>query len=1062
MSTALPPPQPFPLLHLLGGLRISGGTTQAAADAAGLQERHHVRCVLALAGSSASGIARDELVDLLWPQSQLTAARNRLYHTLHLARKALAAHSHDAEWITVRDGRVQLHPQVWCDAVALERATAGPLSALSSDALHELLPLCGQEWMPGLDLGAASTTRRSRIQAQQVAVLHEAAQRLSDEGDTPSRRAHLAALLAHVPTDEWAYRELMSLELGAGRPHAVLLLFERLSRTLAQRLGLRPTAATVAVASAATATLQQPQTDPSSLPLLGREGLVRSLVTQMLEQAGVWNITGFSGIGKTALVREVARRLGPAMGDGVVFITLGDLGVVETACAATSRHLGLPDLTDSAATNTNPLAALLGTQRMLLVLDDLDAASDVASWLRLLPHSAMQARVALITHTPLALPAALAHARLFEVPTLAVPPLNASMVQAVQSASVALFQTRCPQALPPEHAQVWMQSVVRLMHRLDGVPLAIELAAARTTTMTPDEILEQIDTSLRPLTLAGNAPADRHHSMQASLDWSAGLFKGTTRSVYQAVSVFAGAFTRAQAQALWLALGVSEDAGSWALQDLLRSGLLAVDTAAVDDASSERLRMLHLPRAHARQSAAMAGIWQQLLSARLVQLEAEISACVVSFESPRCALAANAIATLEADAVGLLEHAQQTDPVRFVNIVAPLLEHWAMRGTVTNVQRWVAPALQAAQGAGMLAYAAWITLVHNNVMRLVDSLVNTEIHSRELMPYLPHLADPVLVARILGARALCLAQVGQTREGLAVLDQEMRARQWQAHEPGFWTVYQRVVFLGHQRNDVHCDFTQLRARFSGSYLWPLLLTNVLQRNMPVGNNTLRLQIAHEQVASARALHSRSMLINGLTHLADAQRFVQDREGALRTMDEAFQILRQVGWESTAVEVRVRTAEIHWRVLALDAAQTCLKEAQAMDSTGFEFEASTMPVHRAIVLMLNQRFDEAVLELRALSATRARQAPDNDLIEWAEALALLCLHKGELRTATELALLLRQLDTPYAGVADIDRFRDERFGPMPDQRHTQGPPDSATSLRLRDSLSQRVVELHAAL
>jgi hypothetical protein len=288
------------------------------------------------------------------------------------------------------------------------------------------------------------------------------------------------------------------------------------------------------------------------------------------------------------------------------------------------------------------------------------------------------------------------------------------------------------------------------------------------------------------------------------------------------------------------------------------------------------------------------------------------------------------------------------------------------------------------------------------------------------------------------------------------------ARNWQAHEPGFWTLYQRLVFLGQQRSHVVVDFAQLRERFAGSYLWPLLLTNLIQRTLPAHDHSLRLQVAQAQVASARALHSRSMLINGLTHLADAQRFVQDLAGALRTMEEAFQALRQVGWESTAIEVRVRTAELHWRVLALEPARRCLQEAQALDTVGFELDASTLVVHRAIVLMLSQQHEDAAREMRALPAEKAHKVPDNDLVEWAEALALMCLHRGQTNAAAELATALRELDTVNRGLPDIEHFRDQRFGARPQQPHTGSDADSANPAQLRVWLSKRVEAVHRAL
>jgi DNA-binding SARP family transcriptional activator len=106
-------------VRLLGGLRLAG---VREGDATGYESRHHVRAVLALAGSSSHGMLRDEMVELLWPNSRAEAARNRLYHTVHLARQALAVFAWDDEWLVVRNGRVLFDERVWCDVHELERA----------------------------------------------------------------------------------------------------------------------------------------------------------------------------------------------------------------------------------------------------------------------------------------------------------------------------------------------------------------------------------------------------------------------------------------------------------------------------------------------------------------------------------------------------------------------------------------------------------------------------------------------------------------------------------------------------------------------------------------------------------------------------------------------------------------------------------------------------------------------------------------------------------------------------------------------------------------------------
>ena len=108
-------------LHLLGKLRITG---QRPASGQRLEERYHVQALLALIGPSFSGVPRDELIDALWPNHGQAAGRSRLYHTLHLARKAVASVCWDENWVSLRSGRVVLDERVWCDARVLTAAAS--------------------------------------------------------------------------------------------------------------------------------------------------------------------------------------------------------------------------------------------------------------------------------------------------------------------------------------------------------------------------------------------------------------------------------------------------------------------------------------------------------------------------------------------------------------------------------------------------------------------------------------------------------------------------------------------------------------------------------------------------------------------------------------------------------------------------------------------------------------------------------------------------------------------------------------------------------------------------
>jgi DNA-binding SARP family transcriptional activator len=114
-------------------IEASLGHGSVGRRAARHETRHLVQAVLAIVGSQWTGAERDRLVDLLWPKSGAAAGRNRLYHTVHLARQMLGSVAWDEEWISVRDSRVELDGRIWCDAQELEGASQQDLEGIEDE-----------------------------------------------------------------------------------------------------------------------------------------------------------------------------------------------------------------------------------------------------------------------------------------------------------------------------------------------------------------------------------------------------------------------------------------------------------------------------------------------------------------------------------------------------------------------------------------------------------------------------------------------------------------------------------------------------------------------------------------------------------------------------------------------------------------------------------------------------------------------------------------------------------------------------------------------------------------
>jgi DNA-binding SARP family transcriptional activator/predicted ATPase len=1025
-------------VRLLGGLRLAG---VREGDATGYESRHHVRAVLALAGSSSHGMLRDEMVELLWPNSRAEAARNRLYHTVHLARQALAVFAWDDEWLVVRNGRVLFDERVWCDVHELERAVETGVADLGADPLHAALTHCHADWVPGLEIGSASEAVRVRVRGFQAALLREAIGRHAPQGDTPAQRELLQNLIRVQATDEWAYRELMRLDLGAGRRHAVLRTFEAVSRELTIRLGLRPTAETCAVAALASAELQDPagrvvpEPGAAVFSTVGREPLIQDLVAQLGGACGLWNVTGLSGIGKTAVVREVIRRLAPTLSDGVHVVSMGDMVTGTSAVAACARAIGLAS--SGRGDELEPLVRALELRQMLLFIDDLDAASDVERLLASLPFGSMQSRLIVTSRARVEQRSAI-HV---VVPALTVPLVGASKSQAGQCAAFALFQLRCPVASHEQDSDAWHRDAVRLVRRLDGLPLAIELAALRTMTMTPGEILLQIERGLRPLGDGPSGMQRRHRSLQASLDWSVQLLGKAARNAYGAASVFPGGFGRADMAPLMAAVGLAAGVAGAALDELAAAGLL------VREAEGARLRMLHLPRAHARAQAVERGQWPALLSARLQDVCQQLEENALEFESPTYAARLPRVIALEEDTLALLEFAQATDPARFVRLLIVMFESWGGRGIGAMVLRWAEPAIACARKLNLNDEELCFRTCLSNALVQGGRFAEAEAVDGAIALLLPEVSNVVWAARAASSMAGGLVLAGHATQAADLLHDTLKKRGLGVDDAGYWTIHMRLLVLRKAPEGVEIDPLTLRGRFMGSPLWLLMLRGLCEACEASADWRNAVALAEELIGCARALRSQMHEVIGNWYRASSLFALDAPAQALQNYDEGCRLSLAAGWEHIAADSRVVACCVHWRLLELDAAQRCLNEATGLlgGKTATHLVAE-MPLHRSVILFLKGQVRAAVREFLLVPEERMQREPNDTLSLWAEAGALLALGMGLPRLGAELARTLRRLDTHNDLVPAVGRFRDQQFGPIEGSAITE--PDSGSELRER--------------
>jgi predicted ATPase/DNA-binding winged helix-turn-helix (wHTH) protein len=328
---------------------------------------------------------------------------------------------------------------------------------------------------------------------------------------------------------------------------------------------------------------------PTELPeLFGREDDLQALCSLLVEHRLV-TVVGAGGIGKSRLAQAAAHASLDRWPDGAWMIELA--GLSDPAILPNTVAGTLDIKIEGQGSPMEQLIAAIAPRTMLLVLDNcehlLDSVSQlVAAVLRAAPGVTLLAT----SQEPLRVP----EEQQSRVTPLAVPP-DVAAGHARDFGAVALFEARV-QAVDPRFALTEDAATlaIDICRRLDGLPLAIELAAARVGTLGLRAVRDKLDARFKLLTGGARATLRRHQTLRAALEWSHGLLNDAERVVFRRLGVFAGGFTMELAQAVV----VDEQLDEWAALDHM-SALVDKSLVVADAGESPRYRLLESARAFA-------------------------------------------------------------------------------------------------------------------------------------------------------------------------------------------------------------------------------------------------------------------------------------------------------------------------------------------------------------------------------------------------------------------------------------------------------------------------------
>ena len=305
---------------------------------------------------------------------------------------------------------------------------------------------------------------------------------------------------------------------------------------------------------------------PSNLPdpatgLVGRADDLAALF-KLAREHRIVTITGPGGVGKTRIVSELGRRLAPEFLDGVAFVPMADITEAEDFLPALAETLDVKEAEER--TLGEGIIALIGNRKALLLLDNLEQIVTAAPEIARIVERCPELRIVTTSRTPLRIDAE----REYPLAPLEI------------DSAVALFVERAGTAAESPDSEA---TVAAICQRLDGLPLALELAAARLRILSPDALLERLDHALDVLTSGRRDAHERQQTLRATIDWSHSLLSEQEQRSFRRMAVFAGGCTLADVEA------VCADPGATCLDELES----LVDKALVQvDGRSGRLRML--------------------------------------------------------------------------------------------------------------------------------------------------------------------------------------------------------------------------------------------------------------------------------------------------------------------------------------------------------------------------------------------------------------------------------------------------------------------------------------
>ncbi|MFC7531541.1 BTAD domain-containing putative transcriptional regulator [Actinoplanes sp. GCM10030250] len=536
--------------------------------------------LIALALEPGRVVPKSTLVDWIWGESPPADATNALHRLVSRLRKALPGGSVEGH----TDGyRLAVSPDA-VDAVRFERLVTASQVRGGGDPervrlLREALALWRGTAMQdaGLPDSTALGAAVTRLDALRVSALED---RFEAESG-PELITELTGLVAAHPVRERLVAALMRALAAAGRGNEALQLYQRTREALADTLGADPSPELSALHVALLRGDQgrRPRERRTNLraeltSYIGKGSDVDA-VCELVAGHRLTTLIGPGGSGKTRLATEAGRTLLGDLPDGAWLVELAPIGADGDVAQATITGLGLRDALLSGAPGaelTDRLIAAIRDRDALLILDNCEHVIEAAAaFAHRVLGECHRLRILATSREPLGITGE----ALWPVEPLAVPGRDAGPAEIESSPAVRLLRDRAG-AVRKDLARdaATSATIVRVCRALDGMPLAIELAAARLRTMSLDQLAHRLDDRFRLLTGGSRTALPRHRTLRAMVDWSWELLTEAERVVLRRLSAFSGGASLDAAEQVCAGDGVAPEDVLELLTSLTEKSLL--------------------------------------------------------------------------------------------------------------------------------------------------------------------------------------------------------------------------------------------------------------------------------------------------------------------------------------------------------------------------------------------------------------------------------------------------------------------------------------------------------